>query len=284
VNGVTALVKHPGRSVRWDAGASRWWWSGSGAPSLHAWCAVDGATLSCKLPEHAGLIAHCTSGRLLVGLPKRLCLADAPASRRAPHQLRIEPLVAVDAAEPRTGISDGCTDRSGFLVFGTGNGGADRRPIGSFYQYSGRHGLRRLALPAVAQASAICFSGDGRRMYFADAAHSAILRCDYDAERARVTDIGVFADLERGATARGAVVDLAGCLWSAQGGQVLQYDTGGKVVRRIAIDCAALAFGGAALDQLMAVGPAGLAPLRASAAGHADALFDDQILYTPNNE
>lgn len=270
-------MKQPGHSLRWDVAGGRWWWSHSDAPSVHAWSESDNATLTCKLPDRAGLLAHCTSGRLLVGLPKRLCLAEAPAASRPALQLKVKPLVPVDAAEPRTAISDGCTDRRGFLVFGTGNAGEDRRPIGSFYQYSSRHGLRRLALPAVAQASAICFSGDGQRMYFADAARAAILCCDYDAERGQVARIGIFAELEPGLSARGCVVDQAGCLWSAQPGHVVQYDAGGKVLRRIAIDCAAPAFGGATLDQLMAAGPAGLVPLATtSIGGHADALFDDQ--------
>ena len=269
-------MNQPGRSLRWDALGGRWWWSHGDAATVHAYSARDNATLTCKLPDRAGLIAHCTSGRLLVGLPKRLCLAEPPAASRNAHQLKVQALVAVDAAEPRTGISDGCTDRSGFLVFGTGNASEDKRPIGSFFQYSARHGLRRLALPAVAQASAICFSADGRRMYFADAAQGAIMSCDYDAERGRVARIGIFAEIGQGAAARGSVVDLDGCVWNAQPGQVVQYDTHGKVLRRLAIDCAAPAFGGAKLDQLMAAGPAGLVPLPSvQAAGMADALFDD---------
>ncbi len=264
-------MNHPGHGLRWDALGGRWWWANSDAASLHAWSGQDKATLSCKLPDRAGLIAHCVSGRLLVGLPKRLCLASPGAG-----PLKVQALTAVDAAEPRTGISDGCTDRRGFLVFGTGNASEDRRPIGSFYQYSLQHGLRRLALPAVAQASSICFSGDGQRMYFADAAQGSIMCCDYDGERARVSRIGVFAALEQGATARGSVVDLAGCVWNAQPGQVVQYDAGGQELRRIPIDCATPAFGGAKLDQLMAAGPNGLVPLSSVAAqGHADTLFDD---------
>lgn len=271
-------MNHPGRSLRWDATGSRWWWSNSAAASLHAWSEADNATVTCKLPDRAGLLAHCRSGRLLVGLPKRLCLAGPAIPSRSAGQLKVQALVAVDAAEPRTGISDGCVDRRGQLVFGTGNASEDRRPIGSFYQFSGQHGLRRLALPAVAEASSICFSGDGSRMFFADAAGGAIMSCDYDAERGRVSRIGIFAVLAEGSKARGSVIDQAGCLWNAQPGQVVQYDGVGNVMRRIALDCAAPAFGGAALDQLMAAGPAGLVllPVQVQVGGHAEALFDDQ--------
>ncbi|PWF41430.1 SMP-30/gluconolactonase/LRE family protein [Massilia glaciei] len=265
----------PGHGLRWDARAGRWWWSGADAPALHAWAPGDGAARTSKLPEGAGLLAHCRSGRLLLGLPKRLCLTEAPAAGVGRAQLRVRALVAVDAAEPRTQICDGRTDRGGKLVFGTGNAGGDQRPIGSFYQYSRQHGLRRLALPAVAQAASICFSGDGRRLYFADAAIGRILHCAYDSGRAAVSAVGVFAQLDGAARPRGAVVDADGCLWSAQPGQLLRYDPAGKVLSRLAIDCGTPAFGGAGMDQLMVAGAAGLVGLAGAAAGLADALYDD---------
>ena len=272
-------MNQPGHGLRWDQAGSRWWWSNPGATSVHAWSAESNATLTCKLPDGAGLLAHCTSGRLLLGLPKRLCLTEAPPMDRAAQHLRMRPLVPVDAAEPRTSISDGCTDRSGFLVFGTGNVGEDRRPIGSFYQFSRRHGLRRLALPAVAQASSICFSGDGKRMFFADAVQGRILQCDYDAGEGSVGAISVFAELEDGARPRGSVVDAEGCMWSAQSGQMVQYDRNGRALRKLAIDCRAPAFGGPQLSQMMAAGEQGLVAVRGVlAAGQPEALFDDHEL------
>jgi sugar lactone lactonase YvrE len=108
--------------------------------------------------------------------------------------LQAQVLTTIDAAEPRTSISDGCTDRSGHFVFGTANMAQDRRPIGSFYQYSHQRGLRRLALPVVVTAGSIAFSPDGKRMYFADTARGAIMQCDYDAERAKVSGVSPFAE------------------------------------------------------------------------------------------
>lgn len=272
-------MNQPGHGLRWDSKGERWWWSNPDATSVHAWSAQSNATQTCKLPDGAGFLTHCTSGRLLLGLPKRLCLAEAPSAGRPAHHLKVRPLVPVDAAEPRTSISDGCTDRSGFLVFGTGYAGEERRTIGSFYQYSRQHGLRRLALPAVAQASSICFSGDGRRMYFADAAQGRILQCDYNARQGSIGAISVFVELESGVRPRGSVIDAAGCMWSAQQGQLVQYDVNGKVLCRVAIDCRAPAFGGPQLSQMMAAGENGLVAVPgALAAGQPEALFDDQEL------
>ena len=50
-------------------------------------------------------------------------------------------------------------------VFGTFNEAEDG-PGGSFYQYSSSHGLRRLDLGGVVIPNSICFSLDGRTMYF----------------------------------------------------------------------------------------------------------------------
>lgn len=270
----TNLALQPGSSLRWDARSGHWWWVGQ-ASALYAYCPVANSTATCRLPDQASLLAHTRSGRLLLGLPKRLCLADA-SSAGSTRSLRMQALAAVDAAEPRTGISDGCTDRRGFLVFGTRNAGADQRAIGSFYQYSRQHGLRRLALPAVAQATSICFDGAGTRMYFADGRLGRIMHCTYDAERASVTNISLFAELEGSATPRGAALDAAGNLWSAQTRQLVQYDPQGTVLHRIAIDCGAPAFGGAQLGQLVVAGPGGLFALPAPlAVGMPDTLFDD---------
>lgn len=243
---------------------------------LHAFSPRDQATLTCRLPDGAGMVAHCTSGNVLIGLPKRLCVASPALHREGQSRPRVRVLVAVDAAEPRTGITDGCTDRRGFLVFGTGNASSDKRPIGSFYQYSVKYGLRRLALPSVAQASSICLSNDGKRLYFADAAIGRILHCDYDAELAMVANIATFSELGPVPRPRGAVIDAAGCLWSAQPGQLVQYDPQGNAMRHIAIDCGAPAFGGAHLGQLMVAGPSGLVAIPTPlVAGQPDTLFDD---------
>lgn len=269
------LAHHPGRCLRWDAHSRRWWWTDAGAHTLHASAGHGIAPLACRLPDAAGLLAHCQSGRMLLGLPKRLGLAQP--GNEAGRQLRVQPLAAVDPAEPRTAISDGCTDRRGFLVFGTRNVAEDGRAIGSFYQYSRQHGLRRLALPVVAEASAICFSADGRRMFFADASASALMACDYDADSGRVGAVEVFAQLDGGASARGAALDADGCLWSAQSGQLLCYAADGTVLQRIAHDCTSIAFGGAGLTQLAAVGAGGLHAVPVpGVAGQADSPFDDR--------
>lgn len=278
-------VGQAGCALRWDAQAACWRWPDPRGSQLYEWPARASMPSGVRLLESAGLLACCGSGRMLLGLGKRLGMVELPSAGQPGRPLQAQVLATIDAAEARTVISDGCTDRQGHFVFGTANTGADRRPIGSFYQYSTRHGLRRLALPVVVTARSIAFSVDGTRMYFADAARGDIMQCTYDAERAKVGEVRAFASTPAQAPERGAaIVDSAGMLWSVQGGELVQYSADGQVRRRIALareTLASVAFGGADLKQLLLLGARGglygLPPGVADglAPGVADTPFDD---------
>ncbi|MYN17188.1 SMP-30/gluconolactonase/LRE family protein [Rugamonas sp. FT107W] len=276
-----ALAGQAGCALRWDPQAACWRWPDPQGGQLYAWPQHDGKAAGARLLENAGVIACCRSGRMLLGQGKRLGMVELTPAGQPGRPLQAQVLATIDAAEARTVISDGCTDRHGNFVFGTANTGADQRPIGSFYQYSTRHGLRRLALPVVVTARSIAFSVDGTRMYFADAARGGIMQCRYDAERAKVGEIREFAQApERGA----ATVDSAGMLWSVQAGGLAQYCADGHLRRRIALEQeqpSGMAFGGVDTRQLLLLGVRGglygLPPALAEelAPGVADTPFDD---------
>jgi L-arabinonolactonase len=276
-------VGQAGCALRWDTLQQCWRWPDPQGSQLYAWSAPAGRPSGARLLESACAMASCRSGRMLMGLGKRLGMVELPAPGQPARALQAQVLLTIDAAEPRTSISDGCADRQGNFVFGTANTASDKRPIGSFYQYSQRYGLRRLALPAVAAAASIAFSPDGRRMYFADAAQGPIRQCAYDAESGKVGGLAIFSPpFSPGLGA--AVVDSSGALWSVQGGALLQYGPGGDLLQHIALGreaVASVAFGGARLEQLLVLGAQGglyglPAELAASLApGLADTLFDD---------
>jgi L-arabinonolactonase len=281
-----------GEGLLWQGG--RWWWTDIEAATLFAWKPGTPGPQFCRLPDRLGSFAHCRSGRVLLGLAKRLALATLGENLELGQLLTLAP---VDAAEPRTRINDGRTDRRGYFVFGTLNEAKERRAIASFYQYSMAHGLRRLALPAVAIANSICFSLDGRTMYFCDTLSQRIQQCDYDAETAQVDNIRLFTQMDRkDAWPDGSVIDAEGCLWNAQwgAGRVARYDPSGElmgVLTAPAAHTSCPAIGGLGLDQLMLttarteLGRDALAaqPLSGSlfglrlpqALGVADALFED---------
>lgn len=211
------------------------------------------ATVTFALPDRLGSLAICDSGRVLLGLAKGLFMASPDGSSGS--TLHVEQVAAVDADLPRHRINDGRTDRAGNFVFGTMNEAQDA-PTGSFYQYSRSHGLRRLDLGGVTIPNSICFSLDGRTMYFCDSLHPTIGCCDYEAASARVSNVRPFVHLPPGGgLPDGSVIDNEGCLWNAVwgAGLVRRHAPDGRVLASIRVaakSTTCMVFGGEALAEL----------------------------------
>lgn len=278
----TALPSARIGALLWQDGC--WWWSDAATPALQAWRG-KGQPENSRLPEHLAAFTFCRSGKLLLGLDKWLYLAERtpPGSLKLARRLPLA-VAAIDPAEARTRISDGCADRHGNFVLGTANPNPDSPPIGSFYQYSQRHGLRRLALPTVAAAHGIGFSPDGGTLYFANSDGSELMETTYDPARAEVGRIKRFARLGN-ARIGGITLDAAGNVWIAlreegRRGRLAQFAAGGTLLRELPLPAAQPsrpAFGGPHLEQLTAGAlDGGLHTFEmAGVQGLAPSLFDD---------
>ena len=215
--------------------------------------AEAGITRHWSLPERLGSFALCQSGRLLLALAKRLAFADPDAATGDTL-----PVTTILPLEPNleTRTNDGRTDRSGNFVFGTMSELPEHVPIGSFYQYSLAHGLRRLELGAVGIPNSLCFSLDGGTIYFCDSLQKRIMRARYDAGSAAVSDVEVFAELRgRPGSPDGSAIDEDGFLWNAVWGAALlrSFTPEGTLDREVAVPAknpTCLAFGGAKLETL----------------------------------
>jgi len=219
-----------GEGIVWDAKRGALFWTDIENSQLWTRVVATGETHSWTLPERVGALALAQSGRLLLGFEKRLCLVDVDTSFRVP--LNVMELAAVEPTLARTRVNDGRTDRNGNFVFGTLNEAEDKARIGSFYQYSITHGLRRLALGSAAIPNSICFSPDGRTMYFCDSLDRRIMQCDYDAASAHVGRVREFVRFaEDEGFPDGSVIDAGGSLWNAAwgAGQVRRYSTSGSM-------------------------------------------------------
>ncbi len=253
-----------GEGLHWKASTQQWWWTDIESATIYAWSPATGSFNQYPVHDRVGSFAHCVSGRILLGTAKWLCMTDGDALHRqtaVSKALPVVQLAAVDPLEARTRINDGRTDRAGRFVFGTINETPERRPIASFFQFSKDAGLRRLALPAVGIANSICFSLDGRTLYFTDTVTRRIHQCDYDSASAQVTNIALFADVAGldwlGAQGYpdGSTIDRHGCLWNAQwgAGRVVQFSPGGEFMRSVNVPVknpTCPAFGGPQFDQL----------------------------------
>lgn len=243
-----------GESVLWCERRAALFWTDIDAARLWMHRPYASVTRHWALPDRLGSLALCQTGQLLLGLAKGLYLADPDAAQEG--TLRLEKLVDVEADNAETRINDGRSDRNGNFVFGTKSERSDNAPIGAFYQYSGRHGLRRLNLPAAAIPNSICFSADGRSMYYCDSVEPRILCCDYDAGAAAVSASRVFAEVDAaGASPDGSLIDADGYLWNAQwgAGRIVRYRSDGGVDRVVPLPVknpSCCAIGGSAYDRL----------------------------------
>jgi L-arabinonolactonase len=240
-----------GEGIVWDTRRRSLFWTDIEQSTLWR---HDGQRLrSWRVPDRLGSFALCASGRVLLALAKGLFLADVDSA--AGSDLPVQALAPVEPTVPTTRTNDGRTDRSGNFVFGTYNEAQDS-PAGSFYQYSARHGLRRLDLGGVTIANSICFALDGRTMYFCDSPLGRIMRCEYDADAARVSNVSEFVRFGPGeGLPDGSVIDEEDCLWNAAWGvgRVRRYSPEGGVITEIEVaakNSTCPAFGGESLDQL----------------------------------
>jgi sugar lactone lactonase YvrE len=216
------------------------------------WMHDPRGTRNWTLPDRVASLAPCESGAVLLALAKGLFTADvsdAPADRLSLHQL-----ATIEADLPATRANDGRTDREGNFVFGTMDTRDGHPATGSFYQWSARHGLRRLDLPNVGIANSICFSPDGRVMYFCDSPQRRIMRGRYDAGDARVEAVSTFVTVTDGFP-DGSVIDGDGYLWNAVwgAGAVRRYAPDGSLDREVGVPAknpTCVVFGGNVMNEL----------------------------------
>jgi L-arabinonolactonase len=129
------------------------------------------------------------------------------------------------------------------------------KPTGCLYALDRDRTVRRL-LEGLYAPNGICWSPDGAQMYLTDSVLKTVFRFDYDAERGQIANRTVFVETSEFTGAPdGAAIDADGHYWVAMcgGGELLRFDTAGKLERRVAMPGAfvtGLAFGGARLDEI----------------------------------
>lgn len=268
-----------GEGLLWCERTRRLLWTDIPAATLWSWSQATGATRAWQMPERVCCLALTGSDdRLLLGLASGLALFSFSTGK-------MTRLHAVEPDIPSTRINDGRCDRQGRFVFGMFDENEDpKRALGGFYRLHLDLTLERLPLPAAAIANSICFSPDGRRMYFADSQQGAILYADYHPCSGEVGRVGVFAPADAApGSPDGATVDAAGYLWSTRwgAGLVARFAPDGSLDRVLALDApqpSCPAFGGADLSTLYVTSAhVGMSETRRAAAPLSGALFRQQL-------
>lgn len=233
-----------GEGIQWNADHRRVWWTDIHGRALWS-CDGDGGSVEkIDLFERLGCFAFDPQNRLLAAFESGLFRWDIEGDR-------LERLTEFEPDHPTSRTNDGRCDRRGRLVFG----GLDEdglKPTSSVVRYA--DGGTEPLIDGVACTNSICFSPDGRWMYFADSPKREILRFPYDPETGAMGEGAVFARIETGVP-DGSCVDADGALWNARfGGYAVQRIlSDGRDDIRVAVPvpqvtCAC--FGGEALDRL----------------------------------
>jgi sugar lactone lactonase YvrE len=234
-----------GEGPVWCPRAQALWWVDIQAPAVRRWQAATGAVRSWTMPEPVGSLAL-RGGGLLVALKRGLAFLDTDTGA-------LTPAAPPHGEDADMRFNDGRCDRQGRFWAGT-MGEANPTPRGHLYRLDPATGVAAV-LHGIAIPNGLCWSPDGRTMYFADSPTRTILAFAYDPATGALGERRVFARVAPPGIPDGAIVDAEGYMWSAEygGGRITRYAPDGRVDRRLALPVSqptCCAFGGPDLSTL----------------------------------
>jgi L-arabinonolactonase len=259
VTAVVAEADRLGESPLWHPEEQALYWLDIKAPALRRYVPATGARTDWVLPQETGSIGLRRGGGFVAGLRDGFATLTPHADGRVDVDWIVDP----EADRPDSRLNDGKCDRQGRFWAGSFHdpagmpapGPRTREPVGVLYRLDGDRRCHRM-LDGILVSNSLCWSPDGRTMYFADSPRRTIRAWDYDPVSGAIANERVFVTLpETGGTPDGSTVDAEGFLWNARfgGGKVVRYAPDGRIDREIAMPVTrptCCAFGGDDLKTL----------------------------------
>ena len=235
-----------GEGVSWDPVNERLWWTDIQERLLYRYDPLQGAQKTFELPERLGSFGFVQDSQQIVAA------FESGFAMYHPESGALEWLARPEHAAKNLRFNDGRVDRQGRFWAGSMVEG-DGLPTAKLYCLRGR--TLEVCLTDIAISNSICFSPDGRHLYFADTPQRAIMRYDIDANTGAISNRSIFARTPSGAFPDGSNVDSQGYVWNAHwgAGRVVRYALDGSIDLEIEIPTAqptCVAFGGKNLDLL----------------------------------
>jgi sugar lactone lactonase YvrE len=236
-----------GEGLIWDRNARRLYWVDIESSEIWSLDPSNGHTSTHKTPERVACLAPRSRGGLIVAFASGFALYD-PASRER------KDLAAFEPENPNTRLNDGRTDRQGRLVAG-GFDEVEGKFVSSVGRIDQDYRVTTL-LTGVACANGICFSVDGRTMYFADSPARTIWAYDYGGRTGDVSNRRVLNRFDdQPGLPDGSCIDAEGFIWNAQwnGHRVVRFAPDGRVDRIVPVPVlnpTCVTFGGDDLETL----------------------------------
>ena len=235
-----------GESPVWDADRQRLYWVDTVSRLVRSYEPGTGAFRDWPAPSMAGSVALGAEQTLVVGLADGVDRLDLESGA-------FMPVFRPGTDDPRIRFNDGKNDRAGCFLCGTMGIHAD--PLGRLYRID-NEGRSAVLATGIRISNALCFSPDGRTLYFADSLERKIRAYDYSDEAPFVSAPRVFFDTEpHGSGPDGATVDAEGYVWVCliQVGKIARIAPDGAVDRMIEAPTdlpSCVAFGGPDLATL----------------------------------
>ena len=238
---------HHGEGIFWNSRDQCIWWTDIEGRALWSFDPQTGKSLSYDMPGRVCCFAPRADQGLILAMPKSICYFDLETKS-------LTEIVEFESGNPNTRLNDGRTDRRGCLVAGGMNeitGDADSSVV-----RIDPDGNVTTLIDGVACANSICFSPDGRTMFFADTPEKAIRSYDYDPETGELGSMQTLVDMaQEPGLPDGSCVDAEGGIWNAawEGRRVVRISPAGIIDRVINVPTwkpTCCAFGGSDLDTL----------------------------------
>lgn len=233
-----------GESPLWDDRIGRLYWVDGVARLIRWHDPADGSFGQITTPSTVGSIGLCADGGLVAGLFDGIWRIE-PATGAATPLWRPVP------GNARMRFNDGKVDRQGRFV--CGGMGVYAEPVGELVRVEA-DGRAEVLANGIRISNALCFSPDGRTMYFADSLDRFIRAYDYD--DGALANPRVFADTQQfNSGPDGATVDAEGFVWVAlvNIGKIARFAPSGKLDRMVEAPTdmpSCVAFGGPDLTTL----------------------------------
>jgi L-arabinonolactonase len=236
-----------GEGVLWDVRTQTALWTDIESARFWRWH-PGGIPISFALPQRLGSFGLTATAGTYIGA------FEQGFARFSPEAGTLEMLAPVTAHDPHLRMNDGRVDRNG--VFWAGSmAEQDNAGSGALWRYDGGAHASRM-LGNVSIPNSLCWSLDGRIMYFADSPRNTIWRYRIGGRSEPLGNPEIFATTPPGVHPDGSCIDSEDHLWNAQwgSGEVVRYRPDGSVERRLALPVSqpsCVAFGGPQLDHLL---------------------------------
>lgn len=246
VSRISATAAQLGESPVWDADRQRLYWVDGVTRRVHAYEPASGVARHWDVPSMIGSIALGQGDTLVAALAEGIHRLDLGSGE-------LTPLFVPEPRDPRVRFNDGKVDRWGRFLCGTM--GIHAEPLGQLFRIDAT-GAGTVLARGICISNALCFSPDGRTMYFADSLDRAIRAYRYGPDDAFDPEPWIVVDTEPYLSGPdGATVDCDGCLWVAlvQAGKIARFTPQGVLDRLIDAPTdlpSSVAFGGPDLSTL----------------------------------